>query len=76
MEGKINMNVDEERFKLIDQMDENQKDMFLIGMCFHSAFLSMKEKRLGKQLNNEELKELLAISVALDRQKLKSEINK
>ena len=68
--------VNKERFKLIDQMTEDQKDIFLIGMCFYSAFLSMKEKRTGKELNEADEKELSATIAALNRQKLKTPLNK
>ena len=40
--------VDKSRINLIAQLTQDQKDMFLIVMCYHSAFLIMQEIRAGK----------------------------
>ena len=69
------MDVDVSRRKLIDSLNNNQKDMYIIGMCYHSAFMSYLERERGKRLSLTDDLELKAVIYAMNRQKLKSEIN-
>ena len=45
------MDVDVSRVKLIDSLSNNQKDMYIIGMCYNSAFMSYLERERGKRLS-------------------------
>lgn len=68
-------NVDDSRFNLIDTMSQSQKDMFLIGMFYHSAYLTMLEVENGwVQPTIAQLSELKGVIEAMKRQGLKSEL--
>lgn len=69
------MSVDESRKKLIDSLSGNQKDMYLVGMCYHSAYMSYLELKRGEEISQVEAFELKAVKDALNRQGLKTEIN-
>ena len=69
------MSVDESRKELIDSLSDNQKDMYLIGMCYHSAYMSYAELKEGKSLNLVDEFELKAVKDAMRRQGLETEIN-
>jgi hypothetical protein len=69
--------VDSERYKMIDQMNDTQKDMFIIGMCYHAAHFTFLEIQAGKEAEQSHncIKELEATIEAMNRQGLKTLIN-
>lgn len=69
------MSVDESRKELIDSLSDNQKDIFIIGMCYHSAYMSYTELRGGKSINLADEFELKVVKDAMRRQGLETEIN-
>jgi len=66
--------LDISRINLINNMSQAQKDMFLIGMCYHSAYMTSSELASGRKINSVDLQELQNVKVALKRQKLNSDI--
>lgn len=72
---KVVPSVDYSRLKLIESMTKDQKEMFTIGMCYHSAFLSYLEKQEGKVLLKHHEYELQSVIDALNSQGLKTELN-
>jgi hypothetical protein len=67
--------VDKSRKNLIDSLNADQKDIFLIGMCYYSAYLSKQEQLAGKSLSLVEKYELSSVIEALNRQGINTEIN-
>lgn len=70
------ISVDESRLRMIESMTQDQRDMFLIGMSYHSAHLSFEDRSMGKQLSSVCSKELEMVIEAMNRQGLVSKINK
>jgi hypothetical protein len=66
--------VDEERINIINQMTPDQKEMFIIGMCFYSAYCTYAELKMGKAQSECDVRELELVKEMLKRQNLKSEI--
>ena len=67
--------VDDSREKMIDSMTQDQRDMFLIGMIYHSAHLTFEEQSIGITPSGVCAVELDMVIKAMNRQGLVSKIN-
>ena len=67
--------VDDSRLKMIDPMTQDQRDMFLIGMLYHSAHLTFEEQFIGVTPSGVRAVELNMVIKAMDSHGLVSKIN-
>lgn len=63
--------IDSERIKIIDQLSEDQKGIFLLGMCLHSAVLTYFELEMDKIQTISDHKELEEVKKVLKKNKIK-----
>ncbi len=68
--------VDIERINLINQLSDDQKDIFALGLGFFAAYLTDGEVRAGREhISESDLSALDSIKQILNRQNLKTNIN-
>ena len=67
--------VDESREKIIAEMSQDQRDMFLIGMSYHSAFFTYLDQLSGRPVSMVNQYELDKVRDAMGRQGLNTELN-
>jgi hypothetical protein len=62
------LGVDKDRIDIIDSMTQTQKDFYLLGMCFHSAYMTAVELlHKTKTHNAYETEELKVVYTTLKR---------
>jgi hypothetical protein len=68
------LQVDLDRVNIINDMNQEQKDAYLLGMCFHSAFYTAVEIKNNKPQVASDIKELKTVYDILIKNKMSCEL--